>query len=153
MKRTIKKFGNKNLGRKATKESKIKECYTKLSHKYPNIDWNNFDFKTYIDIPRLAYVKVNNKRVYARHIMVANYIKQHVSEDIYLKMKNDYNRTHPCGNSGKKFKKKSRKKLFISRHKHFFPDVNWDIFDFNEYESISKKKRRKYIKDFIEQQR
>ena len=157
MKRTIKKNGNTNLGKKMESNAVKKECFTRLSHKYPDIDWRTFDFDAYIRIPKNAYVSptpkfYDGKRLYLRHKMIFDFILSQVSYKKYLEMKNSYNKGHPNGYAGKKHKKKTRKKIFIERHKFFFPDVDWDSFDFDSYEKISKKKHRKYIKQFIENQ-
>lgn len=84
------------MGKKMAREDVIKECFARLSHKYPKVDWSSFDFETYVSIPRGECIKPvpegwNVKRLYARHKMVVDFITQQLGYGEYLKMKDEYN--------------------------------------------------------------
>ena len=77
MKRTLKKLGNKNIGRKASNESKVKECKTRLSNIYPNVSFDGFDFKAYVAIPRHA----RKEGRYLRHEFLENFLLKSFSKE------------------------------------------------------------------------
>ena len=52
MHNTIVTKGNKNKGRKAATKSKILEIRHLLERHYPIVNFDNFDFDTYVQIPK-----------------------------------------------------------------------------------------------------
>lgn len=100
MHKTIQKYGNKNLGRKVKLQSIIKEIKTKLTRKFKNISFDDFDFESYIKIPKNAKYKKCDGSLYGkykRHVMLEEYLLKYISKDkldeIYKisKLKNNSN--------------------------------------------------------------
>lgn len=145
MKATVAKF-NKNKGRKATTESKIREIESNLKKKYPTINFDSFDFSYYVSIPRH---KIQNGK-YLRRTVLINFLLTQISEEQLNEIMTEYKKSH---NKTRKGIPNSRESL-IKKAKTFcckkYPKTSFENFNFEEYIDIPSKKARKiYLEKYV----
>lgn len=140
MHNTIVTKGNKNKGRKAATKSKILEIRHLLERHYPIVNFDSFDFDTYVQIPKNEKIcklddDGNIHMVYARREFLMSFlITQLPLEEIY-RLQTEWKSTHNKCGKGKKMCLSGKTKIFKRKFEKYYK-VDFSDFDFSAYFSI-----------------